>query len=158
MLDAVMRAEWPPELLLIAAGPPATPQELSDLTARGLQGRVIILGRVPNEQLSRWYRDSVCFAFPSKCEGFGFPLIEAQLAGAPVICSDIPVFREIAGKGAHFVKSDDAGGFARAAAAILSSPPPEQSIEQARANAHRFTWARCAAETLSIYNEARLSV
>jgi glycosyltransferase involved in cell wall biosynthesis len=44
---------------------------------------------------------------PSHEEGFGIPLREAATLRAPVLCSDIPVFREIAGRAARFFKLDD---------------------------------------------------
>src|SRR3989344_4062482 len=56
---------------------------------------VKLLGFVPDEKLKELYKNSIAFVFPSFSEGFGLPGIEAMEAGTLVLCSDIPVFREI---------------------------------------------------------------
>jgi glycosyltransferase involved in cell wall biosynthesis len=48
-------------------------------------------------QLSTWLRHARALLFPSFVEGYGMPLVEALSIGLPVIASDLPVFREIAG-------------------------------------------------------------
>lgn len=50
----------------------------------------------------------------SYAEGFGLPIIEAQQQGVPVIASDIPVFREIAGNDAEFFSLGDVASFNKA--------------------------------------------
>lgn len=46
-------------------------------------------------ELYAWYKGATALIFPSYYEGFGLPIIEAMQFGLPIICSDIPVFREI---------------------------------------------------------------
>jgi alpha-1,2-rhamnosyltransferase len=50
-----------------------------------------------DRELEYAYRHAAALIFPSRCEGFGLPLVEAMQYGLPVIASDIPVFREIGG-------------------------------------------------------------
>ncbi|HEY0970440.1 MAG TPA: glycosyltransferase family 1 protein [Gemmatimonadales bacterium] len=88
----------------------------------------------------------------SAYEGFGLPPLEAQAAGVPVICSDIPVFREVLGDGACFVPRDDAEGVAAAIRRLACDPDErERLVARGRANASRFSWARTARETLELY-------
>jgi glycosyltransferase involved in cell wall biosynthesis len=54
------------------------------------------------------YGNSLALFFPSKGEGFGLPLIEAANHGIPIVCSDIPVFHEIASEYATYVNTSDA--------------------------------------------------
>lgn len=63
---------------------------------------VIFTGYIKDEELPILYKNAMFYAYPSLYEGFGIPLIEAQYCRCPVLCSDIPVFREIAGNSAEF--------------------------------------------------------
>jgi glycosyltransferase involved in cell wall biosynthesis len=62
-----------------------------------LRGHVIELNTCADEELSAHVSTARALLFPSQAEGYGLPLIEALGLGAPVIASDLPVFREIAG-------------------------------------------------------------
>ena len=59
---------------------------------------IIFTGFVSSNDLVMLYKNSFCYAFPSIYEGFGIPIIDAQLLNVPVVCSDIPVFREVGKK------------------------------------------------------------
>lgn len=61
------------------------------------------LGPVPYHELPALYANSDIFVWPSLAETFGQPLIEAMSAGLPIICSDIPVNREICQDAALYV-------------------------------------------------------
>jgi glycosyltransferase involved in cell wall biosynthesis len=62
-----------------------------------LRGHVVELNDCFDEELSAHVSTARALLFPSRAEGYGLPLIEALSLGAPVIASDLPVFREIAG-------------------------------------------------------------
>jgi glycosyltransferase involved in cell wall biosynthesis len=64
---------------------------------RKLRGHVIELNTCSDQELSAHVSTARALLFPSQAEGYGLPLIEALGLGAPVIASDLPVFREIAG-------------------------------------------------------------
>lgn len=63
----------------------------------GLNGQVSITGYVEKSRLSGLYAGASVLVMPSVYEGFGIPMIEAFARGVPVVASDIPVFREVAG-------------------------------------------------------------
>lgn len=58
----------------------------------------------------------------SRNEGFGLPIIEAAQYGKPVIATDIPVFREVAGEGANYFPVDDAPALAALIIRELAAP------------------------------------
>ena len=59
-----------------------------------------------DSEIAALYKDASGLIFLSIGEGFGLPLVEAAHYGVPIICSDIPVFREIAGEYATYIKPD----------------------------------------------------
>ncbi len=67
-------------------------------------------------------RGAAGLVFPSFSEGFGIPVVEGAVFGRPVICSDIPVFREITGGLADYVDPTRPDDLVRAALAILDGP------------------------------------
>ena len=74
-------------------------EQVLDLLERcpGLEVRVIECGDCDDDELSTWLHHARALLFPSFVEGYGMPLAEALAHGVPVIASDLPVFREIAG-------------------------------------------------------------
>ena len=62
---------------------------------KDIPDRIIFTGYVDNNLLKQYYKQADLFIFPSLYEGFGLPPLEALAVGTNVICSDIPVLREI---------------------------------------------------------------
>lgn len=91
---------------------------------------------------------------PSRDEGFGLPVLEAMACDVPVVCTDVPSLREVAGKFAHLVPYGDVDGLARALGnATNDKHAPSSSIAR-RAHAASFTWHRCAEATVDAYRFA----
>ena len=65
---------------------------------------IIFTGYIPDEDVPTLYKNALLYMYPSLYEGFGIPLIEAQYCGCPVLCSDIPVFREIGANSVEYCK------------------------------------------------------
>jgi glycosyltransferase involved in cell wall biosynthesis len=65
--------------------------------------RLFLFEDSTDSDMAELYRSASGLLFLSKGEGFGLPLIEAAQFGTPIVCSDLPVFREIAGDFAHYV-------------------------------------------------------
>jgi len=70
--------------------------------------RLVFIEKPSDEELSWLYNHAKGLLFVSKDEGFGLPLVEAANYGVPIVCSDIPVFHEIAGDFATYVRIDNA--------------------------------------------------
>ncbi|MCE2543442.1 MAG: glycosyltransferase family 4 protein [Acidobacteria bacterium] len=117
------------------------------------EGWLIRLGYTPDEVLRGLYDRAGVVVCPSLYEGFGLPLVEAMAAGAPLVCSDIPVFREVAGEAAEFVPPDDAAGWAGTLARVLSEPDLRNALRtRGAARVRDFDWQRTADRTLAIWS------
>lgn len=70
---------------------------------------IIFTGFISDEDLEILYKNASIYAFPSIYEGFGIPLIDAQKNGVPVICSNIPIFKEIGANSVLFAEPTTEG-------------------------------------------------
>ncbi|MBL9114592.1 MAG: glycosyltransferase family 4 protein [Verrucomicrobiaceae bacterium] len=109
-----------PDALYVVTGAPdphnadhtAYMQEVITLSRElRLQERVKFVGAVSDDDIRSLYTMADALFFPSKSEGFGLPLLEAELHGVPVFCSDIPAHREV-GSGQFFGLDDEPSAIA----------------------------------------------
>jgi glycosyltransferase involved in cell wall biosynthesis len=153
ILGAMQDPNWQRDVSLVVAGPPFNEDEQRIVDGLG-PGRVRHAGRPTDAELARLFAAAMCVIVPSLCEGFGFPVLEGQAAGIAVVCSDVPVFREVAGGGAFFFDPRDPVELARTVAQAA-----DQSVRGARAeamadNLARFKWETCAQQVMQVYRAA----
>ncbi|HEX5433210.1 MAG TPA: glycosyltransferase family 1 protein [Candidatus Angelobacter sp.] len=143
-------ADWgcPCKLLTTAdpmwEGPPRTSirAEEATLFAELRQQGVIDFPGVVSDTASLYGRGDV-FVYPSVVESFGHPLVEAMSAGLPVIASDTPVNRELAGDSALYFPPFDATKFAESIRAVLENPQlRSELVRKGRERIRLFTWQR----------------
>jgi glycosyltransferase involved in cell wall biosynthesis/GT2 family glycosyltransferase len=102
LVTAVAGAEPPLPARLVVVGPTER-GEVARLLGSQRDGRIEHRGYVSPEELADLYASCSAVALPSLYEGFGLPVLEAFVAGAPVVVSDIPTAREVAGDAALYV-------------------------------------------------------
>jgi glycosyltransferase involved in cell wall biosynthesis len=120
----------------------------------GLTQRVRFLGPVPYRDILRFYREAVALAFPSLLETFGHPMLEAMLAGTPIVAADIPAFREIAGDIALYFQPDDPIALARAVDRLRRDPAAARSrTARGHARAAEFSWKRSVDLLCTVFDE-----
>ncbi len=85
------------KLLVLGIPGPDTQRILAQIRSLNLSGKVVLLNGIADHELHWCYRNCALLFAPSSIEGFGLPVVEALIAGCPVVCSDIPAFREIGG-------------------------------------------------------------
>jgi glycosyltransferase involved in cell wall biosynthesis len=112
------------------------------------------LGHIPDPALVWLYRQARALLFPSKYEGFGLPIAEAMALGCPVICSPVSSLPEVAGDAALFPTQDPASYLDAASRLLEDTTLREDLIRRGTSQASRFTWDRCARETLQVYRQA----
>jgi len=145
----IVRRNHPTSQLVLAGDDPRHP-EVRQRAAQLPEGSVVLPGRLPESAIPDLYRGAAVVVLPSRAEGFGLPVIEAMACGVPVVCSDLPVLREIADGVAVFCDPADPAAFARAITEILDGGSDDRrrlGIERAKA----FTWERAAQQTVEAY-------
>lgn len=121
----------------------------------GISGDVRSLGRLPTSEVDAQYRGALALVYPSLCEGFGLPVLEAMAAGAPVIAADRASIPEVAGSAAILIDPEDTDALAAAMSQVAEDAALRAALRQrGRARAQEFTWERAARETLDIFEEA----
>ena len=151
LVRAVATSQWPNSLGVVVVGSPMSDNELNLLRKMNVDKRFRQAGYVTDEQMGELMRAANCFVFPSLSEGFGFATVEAQVNGCPVIASDLPIFREIAGEGAVYFNPNDAESLATQVQLLGTSIDRQQLIDRGHKNAQRFRWDDTASVTLKCY-------
>lgn len=141
------------ELMLIGAVPPTVIAPL-DPTEPKVRATVRVAVDLPRSEVIGAYGDADVVALVSTYEGFGLPVIEAQGCGVPVVVSDLPVLREVAGDAAMFVDPHDATSIRRALVTVLSDADLRGRLVVAGLeNVRRFAADRVAESYAACYRE-----
>jgi glycosyltransferase involved in cell wall biosynthesis len=117
--------------------------------------RVVRLGYVSQAHRSRLLRGATLFAFPSVYEGFGFPPLEAMVAGVPVVTTTAGSLPEVVGDGAELVEPGDADALASAIDRLLVDDGARADlVARGRRRTRAFSWRECAAGLAALYRDA----
>lgn len=104
------------------------------------------------EILKLLYQRADAFILPSNYEGFGLPILEAMMAGTPVITTRCAALPEVGGNHARYVDSLDAKALGQQIQIAVEMSPEQKAIwrEQAKHWAETFTWQKAANQTVEI--------
>lgn len=130
-----------------------TAEERAHATRCGLDERTLVQTSGDDSVLSALYHRASVTVVPSLYEGFGLPVIEAMRAGCPVAIADRGALPEIADGAAIEFDPTDRGAMRAAIERGLygSGDERDERIAKGRTRAARFSWDRCAEETLAQY-------
>jgi len=115
------------------------------------QKSLFVFSNLSDAELDFLYSNASALVFASKAEGFGLPIVEAMTRGLPIICSDIPIFRELADGYAQFVDIADDNGLVEAIETFLDKTPFDQRLS--RSPRPWRSWDDYADELLAICQE-----
>lgn len=114
--------------------------------------QVRVLGYVPQASLPALHAGAAMFLYPSIYEGFGLPPLEAMASGVPVIASNRTSLPEVVGDAGLLLEPADVDAWTQAMHALVEDHALAARLSEAgRIRAGRFTWERCAAETVRVY-------
>lgn len=137
--------DYPGQLLL--AGKPGFGYDQIQQTLTTVDSRYDIreLGYISAFDKGQLLKNAEIFLFPSLCEGFGIPILEAQNCEVPVITSNFGPMDEVAGNNDILIDPQQPEEIARLANKILTNPGfKKQIITQGLENVSRFSWNKCA--------------
>ncbi len=146
------------DVSLVMAGPLSQRQRAQlerEAELCGVRRELTLLGYVPDELVTPLYRQCLAHVFPSSYEGFGLTVLEAMACGAPTLTTALSSLGEVAGDAALTLEALEEEPFARELERLVSDSALRAELRsRGLAHAQRFTWERCAAETLASYARA----
>lgn len=119
------------QLLLVGSSGPETDNLKHLIQTLGLQEQVLLMSGLEDSELRWLYENCDLFVIPSATEGFCLPLVEAQSLGCRVVCSNIPIFREVGGSTCNYFDLNDSplSSLCKAmATALLKEKSPREFI------------------------------
>jgi len=155
-IAASIKDQWNGQIVFV--GEPLS-RELRALAKRlQIADRLVEVPNADNELLEALYNRAVALLYPSRFEGFGWPVIEAQACGCPVICSTAGPLPEVAGNAGLFHPVEDEAGFAADLLRLSDQSEHSRWSDKSLANAKRFSTTIMIDEYVSIYRRLGATV
>jgi glycosyltransferase involved in cell wall biosynthesis len=127
-------------------------EELDFIVACGLRTEQVKHCEGNDQTLGLLYRQARTFVYPSLYEGFGLPPIEAMAHDCPVVSSNTSSMPEVIGSAANFFVPSDIESIKEAIErTVYSEQSLKNLVKLGSQRLHRFSWEKCATETLKVY-------
>jgi glycosyltransferase involved in cell wall biosynthesis len=153
LAEATGSKEWPENVTLKVAGGAFSRDEELMLKMIANRDRIENVGHLSDSSLAALYSASLGVVFPSLDEGFGLPIVEAQRLRTVVLCSDIPIFHEIANDAAIYFDPQNPESIASKIAGLESGlNVRDRLLNAGTMNANRFSWEHCIGATRDLYD------
>lgn len=153
---AALQRQIPHDLILV--GKPRLGEPLVEQALAGLEDRrrFIRFQRLKRQDLIALYQGAAAMVFPSRYEGFGLPLLEAMLAGTPVVTTNCASIPEVGGEHVWTADPGSPSDIAARITEVLALSPADRirRRDAARLHALGFSWSRTAHLTAQALREA----
>jgi glycosyltransferase involved in cell wall biosynthesis len=134
---------------IVAFGPPPTKDEENRYSQKNIY---FVSG--DDNKLANYYKKAICFVFPSSYEGFGIPSLEAMSMNCPIIVPDSSCFPEIVEDAGLYFECGNANSLSSHIFELHKNQQlREELIKKGRIQFTKFTYEKCATETLRLYKE-----
>jgi glycosyltransferase involved in cell wall biosynthesis len=144
---------FPHELVIVGKQDWMADRVLQKVRDLSLESKVRFVGYVPADHLPVFYNAADLFVYPSICEGFGIPLVEAMACGVPVVTSFGSSLEEVASDAAVLADPYSVSSIADAMERVLSDESFASGLrERGFRRAADFSEARKARETIEVYH------
>ncbi len=143
-------ADW--QLVLVGAEDYFYARLKKEAAENDLAQNVVFAGHVTDEELATLYENAAFYVFPSLCEGFGLPPLEAMQHGLPVTSSNASCMPEILGDAAHYFDPEKPAEIYTALTRMADDTELRaELIAKGRSQVAKYDWTRCAQQTLDAY-------
>jgi glycosyltransferase involved in cell wall biosynthesis len=151
LVGAFGRVPDPVRLLLVGRG--RRFERLREIVdASPARGRIEIRRDASDEEVDALYRGASALVLPSRYEGFGFTPLEAMARGCPVLASDIPALREVAGDGALLLPLGDEDAWTAAIRRVLADDTLRAELRRrGEETVARYSWDEAARGVCRIF-------
>ena len=147
-----MRLQKDIPLLVVGRDGWGTTRLVARLGDPALRGRVYWLKYLPDVDVRSLMQSAQALVFPSLCEGFGLPVVEAFASGLPVIASNTTSLPEVTGDAALSVNPLDVGEISDAMRQVAEvSGLAQRLVSAGETRARALNWSVCAEKTLDVY-------
>lgn len=144
-----------PWLRLKVVGSQLNNYEIDLLDAVGVVHKVDLYPDLPDKDLYKLYQNSLAFVYPSLCEGFGLPLLEAMALNTPVLAANTSSIPEVVGEAALLFNPWSVDSIKDAILKIIQRPELRNDmIIRGRERLQKFSWEKTTAAYLELYDRA----
>jgi glycosyltransferase involved in cell wall biosynthesis len=125
-----------------------------EVRLKSLEKNIIFTGFVTDHDLPYLYKGAGLYVFPSFCEGFGLPALEACFYGVPVIASNNSSLPEVLGNAAVYFNPHNSKEMFDKILYVLDNPAVgQQLIERGYEQVKQFSWKKMAKTTQKLYQD-----
>lgn len=150
-------ARLPPHCRLVMIGPPPTASLRAVVAGLALDQRVSFIDEPSDDALATYYRRAQLLLFPSRYEGFGWPVLEAMTFGLPLVASNRGSLPEVVGDACPMTDPNDVQRFAAQATELLTNDTLWRAAsERALAQAQRFSMSGFANSMANVYRSVAM--
>jgi glycosyltransferase involved in cell wall biosynthesis len=140
-----------PELILVLTGYEVTEESIiaKKIKEYGLDQNIRFIGYIEDGEMPVIFNNAKILVYPTMFEGFGIPVLEAFITECPVVCSNLPVIKEVVGDAAIFFDPLDVEGMASAIGQVIDDKHIAQKlIAEGKKQAELFSAKKMAQDTV----------